>query len=293
MGSLQAGPDSLLTTGFALIIIGVGFKLALVPFHMWTADVYQGAPAPTTAFIATISKGAMMAFLLRFLPHDMLTNFLGLKILFWTIAIASMLVGNLLALLQTNLKRLLAYSSISHLGYMLVAFIAGGTQGVVAIGFYLVAYFITILGTFGAIGFLSSAGSEPENISAYRGLAWRRPFLGAFLAANMLSLAGIPLTAGFIAKFYVLIFGIAAELWALVVILVLTSAIALYYYLRVVIALYSHPEEDSMQPSPPLPVVSWLGSALLWVFGILLIAFGIFPSPLAKLITATATHIIR
>ena len=188
--------------GVGLIIVGFSFKLALVPFHLWTPDVYQGAPAPVTAFVATVSKGAMFALLVRYFSVVDLRSHHALVIVFTLLAIASMVVGNLLALLQHNVKRLLAYSSIAHLGYLLVAFLASSVLATTAVTFYLVAYFVTTLGAFGVVTVLSTGEREAESLDDYRGLVVRRPWLAALFTAMLLSLAGIPLTAGFVGKFY-------------------------------------------------------------------------------------------
>jgi len=191
--------------------------LALVPFHVWTPDVYMGAPAPVTAFVATVSKGGMVAFMLRFVTELGPGAAGGAGRLFGAlsaIAVASMVVGNLAALLQTNVKRILAYSSIAHLGYLLVAILAGGSLAQQAVAYYLAAYFVTTLGAFGVVIVLSSAEREAETLDDYRGLLWSRPWLALILTASLLSLAGIPLTGGFLAKFYVFAAGVVEPLGA-------------------------------------------------------------------------------
>src|SRR5512142_272096 len=205
-----------LLSGMAMIIVGFGFKLAIVPFHLWTPDVYEGAPAPVTAFVATVSKGAVFALLFRYFLLVRLQEYRSLVIVFALIAVASMIIGNLLALLQTNVKRILAYSSIAHLGYMLVAFLAGGPLAVTAVAFYLVSYFVTTLGAFGVMTLLSGPYRDAEDISDYRGLFTRRPWLAGIMTAMLLSLAGIPLTSGFVGKFYLVAAGVGSALWILV-----------------------------------------------------------------------------
>ena len=243
---LQGG-DPWLLAGLAMMVVGIGFKLAVVPFHLWTPDVYQGAPAPVTAFVATVSKGGVLAALLRLFPPGDIQTDSSLFFVFSAIAIASMLAGNLLALLQNNVKRILAYSSIAHLGYMLVAFLAGRSQGVSAVTFYLTTYFISTLGAFGVITVLSGPGHEMESLDDYRGLFWRRPWLAGVFSAMVLSLAGLPLTAGFIGKFYLVMAGVGTTLWTLVIVLVLSSTIGLYYYLRILFTFYVQ------QPEPRVP----------------------------------------
>jgi NADH-quinone oxidoreductase subunit N len=267
-----------------LILVGIGFKLALVPFHMWTPDVYEGAPAPITAFVATVSKGAMFALLLRYFNQSGARNSSAVLLVFSIIAVASMFAGNLLALLQNNVKRILAYSSIAHLGYLIVAFEAGGSMAGSAVAFYLVAYFATMLGAFGVVTVLSTPGNDLGDLASYRGLFWRRPVLASVFTVMLLSLAGIPLTAGFIGKFYIVAAGTSVSLWILVFTLVVTSAIGLFYNLRIIVALYSHVEE----PVASAFLLSRRAShSLTWTLGALtavVIAIGCYPNPVLHLI---------
>lgn len=273
---------SLSTAGLAMMLVGVGFKLALVPFHTWTPDIYQGAPAPISAFIASISKGSMVAVLLRFLYA---TGGLKLDWLVWTLsmmAIASMLFGSILALRQDNIKRLLAYSGIAHLGYILIAILAKTDLSVQAVTFYLVAYFISIIGTFGSLAIFSSSDGEIEDIVDLRGMFWTRPLLSIIFSAMFFSLVGLPLTAGFIGKFYVVWAAISDGLWLLVIMLVISSVIGLYYYLRVIRTMLSPIEEHT--PKTASAGLSKMGFAALSVLGLMVIWFGIFPSGLIGLI---------
>lgn len=292
-GALPAAPASLVLPGMALILVGVGFKLALVPFHLWTPDVYQGAPAPVTAFIATASKAGVFAVLVRFFYLLGGTHTGRALLVITVLAIASMAGGNLLALRQRNVKRILAYSSIAHMGYLLVALEAASTSramAAAAVGFYFLAYFITTLGAFGLIGALATAAGEPEDIEEYRGLFWRRPWLALIFTAMLLSLAGIPLTAGFIAKFYVVAAGAAATLWLLLIVLVVTSVAGLFYYLRIVIALFAAPPEVAPAGGPlTLPLARAPG----WVLGVLLVALiwiGVYPEPFLRLVLSLPLH---
>lgn len=282
--------------GLALVMVAVGFKLALVPFHLWTPDVYQGAPAPVSAFIATVSKGAVLALLLRYAGAlDLFSNH-AVMVMFAVLAILSMFTGNLLAVRQNNVKRLLAYSSISHLGYLLVALIAGGPRATVAVGFYLGAYFVTTLGAFGVVTVLSTADSDADSLTLYRGLFYRRPALAAVLTVMLLSLGGIPLTAGFVGKFLVLRAGAGAgaALWALSIVLVVSSVIGLYYYLRVIVVMCAqHPhEKTSLIPAPQGDVprgavtgpVAPAAAIALTVLTAGLIFLGVWPGPLIDLI---------
>jgi NADH-quinone oxidoreductase subunit N len=273
---------ALLLPGIALTVTGIGFKLGVVPFHLWTPDVYQGAPAPVSAFVATTSKTALVALLLRYLApgtrHSPAVFFL-----FAVIAIASMCAGNLLALRQDNVKRVLAYSSIAHFGYILVAFLAASTMASGAVAFYLVAYTVTILTAFGIVTVLSTSEADAADLEQYRGLFWRRPLLASVFTAVLFSLAGIPGTIGFVGKFYILASGANASAWLLIIALVLTSVIGLFYYLRIVVTLFSAVPE----PQPSTQRLDWSTAFVLGGLAVLLVWFGVYPAPLLNLIRAT------
>ncbi|CAG1065895.1 NADH-quinone oxidoreductase subunit N [uncultured bacterium] len=276
------GPLSL--AGMALIVAGAGFKLAVVPFHGWTPDVYEGAPAPVGAFIASVSKGAVVAVLMRLMGGSLasggpLFTFLA------AVAVASMFAGNLLALFQENVKRVLAYSSIAHLGYLLVAFLASGSFAAGAVAFYLAAYFVSIIGAFGVVTVLSVNGSDVDSLESYRGLAWRRPLIGAVFTAMLLSLAGIPLTAGFVGKFYLVAAGAASSMWILVLSLALSSVIGFYYYLRIILVLFS----PSPRELPAEAEVHPAGSAALMALFAVLVFMGVYPGPFLSLVGAAAS----
>jgi NADH-quinone oxidoreductase subunit N len=217
---------------------------------------------------------------MRFLYHPGVQDYRTLFLVFVIIAVASMIAGNVLALLQTNVKRILAYSSIAHFGYMLVAFLAGGNMAVEAVTFYLVAYAVTTLGAFGVVAVLSDSSRDADMLEHYRGLFWRRPVIAGIFTLMLLSLAGIPATMGFLGKFYVLAVGASAAKWSLVIILGMTSTIGLFYYLRILVALYagSSEPETSIQPLPSV------GGFVLAVLAALLIWFGIYPAPLQDMI---------
>jgi NADH-quinone oxidoreductase subunit N len=273
-------PSTFLLIGLMLVLTGVGFKLAVVPFQLWTPDVYEGAPLPVTAFIATVSKAGMFAFLLRwFHVHDV--GVAGAPGLVLTIiAIASMLTGNLLALSQTNIKRILAFSSIAHMGYLLVALVAGGSLGAPAATYYLIAYAATILGAFGLMTVLSGPRYEAASIDNYRGLFWKRPLVAGAFTTTLLSLAGIPLTAGFLGKFYVIAAGASQSRWVLLFTLVASSTIGLFYYLRIIVAMYSQPEGPGLEAessTQPLPLPATL--ALVALTGLIFL-LGVYPAPL-------------
>jgi NADH-quinone oxidoreductase subunit N len=283
LASRIAVNPTLLLPGLVLIVTGIAFKLALAPFHMWTPDVYEGAPAPVTAFVATVSKGGMFALLLRYFHQSGAHNFAPVFLVFSIIAIASMLAGNLLALLQNNVKRILAYSSIAHMGYLLVAFQVGGPLGGGAAAFYLVAYFVMTLGAFGVVTVLSERQRDADLLEDYRGLFWRRPTLALVFTAMLLSLAGIPLTVGFLGKFYIIAAGASVGAWALILILVSSSAIGLFYYLRIVVTLYQQPVagDGNHEPIPHRAPAATLALAALTV---ILVWLGIYPIALLRVI---------
>jgi len=273
----------LIISGFAMMMVGIGFKLALVPFHMWTPDVYQGAPSPVTAFIATVSKGAVMAVLIRFffITRGFENNYLFIVIS--GIAILSMFTGNLLALRQKNIKRLLAYSSIANMGYLLIILLTGTNKGIQASIFYMISYFITTIGAFGVITLLSSCKNEAEKIEDYRGLFWKKPWVAIVFTLSLLSLAGIPLTAGFIAKFYVVFEGMKTGLLVLVFSLIINSVIGLYYYLRVITMMFSTSDETIL---PALPLI---GNITLLLIALSILILGIYPGWLIDIIMKFVT----
>jgi NADH-quinone oxidoreductase subunit N len=296
-GSGPGGEGVLVAAALGLLFAGIGFKLALVPFHAWTPDVYAGAPAPVTAFVASVSKGGVVAVTLRL--FDQAGE--GIDALFVplaAVAIASMLAGNLLALQQDDVKRLLAYSSIAHFGYLLVALIAAVPLRAEATAYYLAAYVVTILIAFGVVAVLSTGDADASALDDYRGLFWRRPWLAVLFTASLLSLAGIPLTAGFLGKVYVLLAGVEAASWLLVLALVAGSAIGLFPYLRVVLVLFAPLDQPGDRPAargaalangsaaPALRPLPALSVAVLSLLAVPLLWLGVHPEPLMRLIQA-------
>ena len=271
--------------GAALLIAGIGFKLALVPFHLWAPDVYQGAPAPVTLFVATASKAAVITALLRLFPPVVIDGDRYLFMLFSVLAVASMTVGNILALRQQNIKRMLAYSSIAHSGYLLVAFLSASVQAYTAILLYLVFYVITNLCAFGVVSLLSGRGADADDLDDYAGLSWRKPWLSLILTISILSLLGIPLTAGFIAKFSVVSAGMASMHLALVLALVINTAVSAYYYLRIIMAMFIGPDDvlsgQIRHSEQRIPIV---GACLVSFQAGLLLFIGIAPQYLLQLI---------
>jgi len=268
----------LVLSGFGMMMVGIGFKLALVPFHMWTPDVYQGAPAPVSAYIATVSKGAVMAVLIRFFFTMKGFDNQYLFVAISGIAILSMFVGNILAIGQKSLKRLLGYSSIANMGYLIIILLTGSNKGIQASVFYVIAYFITTIGAFGVISLLSTMEYEADKMEDFKGLFWKRPGIAIVFTLALLSLAGIPLTAGFIAKFYIILEGMKAGLMILVISLIINSVIGLYYYLRIITTLFSTAGETK------LPDLSLSGNISLAIIASGILILGIYPGWLIDII---------
>lgn len=272
----------LLLTGGAMMLAGLAFKLSMVPFHQWTPDVYEAAPTPITAYLATVSKLGMFIATLRLFHEGTGTASPLIQTGIVVLAVASMLVGSVLALRQNNLKRLLAYSSIAHFGYIAVVLVVPGQDALRAAGVYLATYLVTSLGVFGVMALVSSpmGGRDKEDIQEYRGLFWRRPYLTSILTAMLLSLAGVPLTAGFIGKFAVIAVGVDATQWLLVGSVVLASAISVYYYLRIMSALFAAVEEGTETVSESLGWAQTAGGLMLLVAMLVVLWFGVYPQPL-------------
>jgi NADH-quinone oxidoreductase subunit N len=259
--TLQAGPVPLLVyVAMALMFVGLGFKVAAAPFHIWTPDVYEGAPAPIVGFMSTAPKAAAFAVLLRVV---FTINAPGRYWLLWMAAALSMTLGNVGALVQTNIKRLLAYSSIAHAGYLLVAFAMttsdNSAAGISAAMFYTAAYAAMNVGAFAVVSHFANAGERYVTLEDYEGLGRTSPLLAATLTVFLLSLIGIPMTGGFFAKFYVFSAAVKANLIWLTLIGVVNSAIGAYYYLRIVVVMYMR---ESRKPVPVSPVPFGLGLAL-------------------------------
>jgi NADH-quinone oxidoreductase subunit N len=281
--------DPLLLVGLGLILVGFGFKISAVPFHMWAPDVYQGAPTSVTALIATGSKAAMLAVTIRLI----VSAFRGAQgdwgALLWVLAALTMTVGNVVAIAQSNLKRMLAYSSVAHVGYMLVGLVSGGIPGASAVLFYVFAYVFTTIGTFGVITLCERDGREAVEVGDYAGLGRRSPLLALVLSLFLLSLVGIPPLAGFVGKFYV--FGSAVRagyLW-LALIAVLNSALAAYYYLRVIVYMYMREPEETAATYTP----SFAGLLALTVSLAGIVLLGLAPAPFIELAQVAVTPLLR
>lgn len=269
--------------GFGLLFVALAFKLSLVPFHLWTPDVYEGAPVPVMAHLATVSKVAVCAALLRLVQMLPVMASVEIQSIVMALAGLSIFAGNLLALRQTNLKRLLGYSSIAHFGYLMIAMLVQAGLRTETIAIYLVAYVLSTLAASGVLVLVSSPyrGADADNLHNYRGLFWSRPYLAAVMTAAMLSLAGVPATVGFIGKFYVMLLAVDARLWWLLAALVLGSAIGLYYYLRVMISLFLR-EPGLTRFNVPVGWGHTTGGIMLLLVSLLVLLCGVFPQPMLQ-----------
>jgi NADH-quinone oxidoreductase subunit N len=284
---LRSGPIPVLAyLAFALMFVGLGFKVAAAPFHVWTPDVYEGAPAPIVGFMSTAPKAAVFAVLLRIMFE---LNAPGRLWLIWAAAALSMTLGNIGALVQQNVKRLLAYSSIAHAGYLLVAFAALPQNGIPSAVFYTASYAAMNVGAFAVVSHFAGAGERYVTLEDYSGLGRRSPVLAAALTLFLLSLIGIPVTAGFFAKFYVFSAALQANLVGLVIIAVINSAVAAYYYLRIIVMMYMRElRDESLLPAVPFE----LGTALV-LSALATIYLGILPGRVLDYAARSAGDLLR
>ncbi|GAC1437685.1 MAG: NADH-quinone oxidoreductase subunit N [Terriglobales bacterium] len=272
--------------GVALMFVGLGFKVAAAPFHIWTPDVYEGAPSPVVGFMSTAPKAAVFAVLLRIMFQAQAPGRLWL---IWVAAALSMTLGNIGALIQNNIKRLLAYSSIAHAGYLLVAFAALPDNGIPAAMFYTASYAAMNVGAFAVVSHFGGAGERYVTLEDYAGLGRRSPLLAATLTIFLLSLIGIPITGGFFAKFYVFSAALQANLVGLTIIGVFNSAIGAYYYLRIIVVMYMH-EAKEEKPVAPLPLS--VGTALV-VSAAATIYLGVLPGRVLEYASRSVANLMR
>src|SRR5436190_15867461 len=275
--------DPRLVLAVILVVAGVGFKIAAVPFHMWAPDVYEGAPTPVTAFLSVGSKAASFAMLIRIFVEGLPTMSGDWRLLFEVVAIVTMTVGNIAAVTQSNVKRMLAYSSIAHAGYVLIGIVAGTSRGITATLVYLMVYAFMQLGAFAVVVMLRRADVVGDELKDFSGLASRNPFAAFAMLLFMLSLGGIPPTAGFMGKFWLFSAAIDAHYYWLAVIGVLNSAISLYYYIRIVVFMYVKKETLGSEPSA--------GPALSLALGVAVVAtlvLGVYPQLLFNVAAASA-----
>jgi len=284
---LRSGQISVLAyVGIALMFVGLGFKVAAAPFHVWTPDVYEGAPAPVVGFMSTAPKAAVFAVLLRIIFE---AHAPGGFWLVWVAAALSMTLGNIAALVQDNIKRLLAYSSIAHAGYLLVAFAALPSNGIPAAMFYTAAYAAMNVGAFAVVSHFAGAGERYVTVEDYAGLGRRSPLLAATLTIFLLSLIGIPITGGFFAKFYVFSAALQANLVGLTIIGVLNSAVGAYYYLRIIVMMYMR---EAREPAPLAPIPFGVSAALA-ISALATIYLGILPGRVLEYASQSAADLLR
>ena len=270
--------DKLLLAGMALLLVGLGFKAAAVPFHWWTPDVYEGAPTPVTGFFASAAKAAAFAALLRVFVETFTTYQDEWQPAVFAIAVLTLLVGAILAIVQTNVKRMMAYSSISHAGFILVGVELATADGISASLLYVLVYAVMVIGTFAVITVVGEASGGDQSFDAYRGLSRRRPILALVFTVLLLAQAGVPFTAGFIAKFSVITAAADAEEWVLALVAMVASIISIYLYLRVTIAMYTV-EPDEGAPRIPVPLSAGLAIGLTAAFTVV---FGVLPNPIVQ-----------
>ncbi|WP_172397914.1 NADH-quinone oxidoreductase subunit N [Gilliamella apicola] len=292
--STMSYPSNLLLMGVCLILVGVGFKLSLVPFQLWLPDVYQGAPTVVALLLSTVGKVALFCAIARLFLLAPIVNNETIRMILVIMAFLSILWGNLVALMQTSLKRLLAYSSIAHFGYLLIALISVQYQvlALETIGVYLIGYILANVCILGVISLESHSNElqDHENEVDLSGLFWRRPILALTMGMGLLSLAGVPLTAGFVGRFLLVLLGVTAELWWLIAAVVIGSALGLYFYARLIINLYIRPTyRDDQLINNPVIKLKWQDikiSELMIAFSALLILIcGIYPKWLFNLVS--------
>jgi len=285
--ALNSGPVPVLAyVAMALMFVGLGFKVAAAPFHIWTPDVYEGAPAPIVGFMSTAPKAAAFAVLLRIVFE---ANAPGRFWLIWISAVLSMTLGNVAALVQNNVKRLLAYSSIAHAGYMLVAFAAAPELGSSAVMFYAASYAAMNVGAFAVVSHFANADERYVNLEDYAGLGRRSPLLAGALTIFLISLIGIPVTGGFFAKFYVFSAALQSNLVALTIIGVINSAVGAYYYLKIIVMMYMR---EAREDVPVLPVPVSLGLALAITLGAT-IYLGVLPGRVLGIAQRSAKQLLQ
>jgi NADH-quinone oxidoreductase subunit N len=283
-----AGNDIFLLIGIAALSVGLLFKVGAVPFHAWTPDVYQGAPTAVTAFMAAATKVAAFGAALRIFYTALAGAEWSWKPLLTGVAVITMIVGSIIAIAQRDVKRMLAYSSIAHAGFLLTGILALNKSGLEASLFYLAIYGLTTLGAFALVSLVRDSSGEVTDLNRWVGLTKRSPLIASFFALYLLSFAGIPLTSGFIGKFTIFSAAYESGNTGVVVVGVLSSAIAAFFYIRVIVMMFfTDPEEDTVTVSIP----SAFTSAVIWIAAITTLAFGVFPTPLLDAIASLSTFV--
>jgi len=275
--AIRAGFDvanPIALTGLGLVVVGFAFKISMVPFHQWTPDVYEGAPSAVTAYMSVTVKVAAFAALIRLLSMALGPLEASLERIFWVLSALTIVVGNVMAIIQDNVKRMLAYSSIAHAGYLMIGLVTGTVDGYSAMIFYLIAYTFMNLGAFGVVVALANRGNDCEQIASFSGLARTRPGLAAVMTLFMLALAGIPGTAGFLGKFKIFMAAVnSGDIW-LLIIGVLMSVVSVYYYLRIPVLMYMREPGDESHRAE----ISSGEGVVLVICAFAVIALGLFPN---------------
>ncbi|NCX76597.1 MAG: NADH-quinone oxidoreductase subunit NuoN, partial [Actinobacteria bacterium] len=283
-----SGNDVFFLIGIAALSVGLLFKVGAVPFHAWTPDVYQGAPTAVTAFMAAATKVAAFGAALRIFYTAVAGAEWSWKPLITAVAVLTMIVGSIIAIAQRDVKRMLAYSSIAHAGFLLTGILALNKSGLEASLFYLAIYGLTTLGAFALVSLVRDSSGEVTDLNRWVGLAKRSPLIASFFALYLLSFAGIPLTSGFIGKFTIFSAAYESGNIGVVVVGVLSSAIAAFFYIRVIVMMFfTDPEEDTVTVSIP----SLFTSAVIWIAALTTLAFGVFPTPLLDAIASLSTFV--
>jgi NADH-quinone oxidoreductase subunit N len=278
--------NPLLLAGTGLVLVGLAFKVAVVPFQMWTPDVYEGAPSPVTAFMSVATKATAFAVLTRFLVfalHDLRPEWIAA---IWVMAALTMVVGNVVAIAQSSIKRMLAYSSIAHAGYILAALAASNKIGTQSVAFYLIAYVFMNIGAWAVVTSVTKKGEGSVELSDYSGLFRSNPWLATAMALFMFSLAGLPPTAGFMAKIYIILAALSAKMIGLVAIIIFTSLISAYYYLRVTVLMFMERPEEPPSVKVPIPTAIAISIAAIATIGLFLFPTSVqaFAETVAKLL---------
>jgi len=283
-----AGPNGLLIAGIGLIAVGLLFKLGAVPFHQWVPDVYQGAPTPLTGFMAAAVKFSAFGALLRIMYVAFGGARWDWRPAFWVIAVLTMLVGVILALTQNDVKRMLAYSSIAHAGFLLIGVLAANNAGLGGTIFYLLAYGVSTIGAFALVSLVRDPAGEATSLSSWVGLGKRSPLVAGAFALFLLAFAGIPLTSGFVAKFYVFTAGVAGGATPVVIIAVIASAIAAFFYGRVIVLMFfTQPKADG----PSVVIPSTLTAVSIGFCVALTVLLGVVPQAVLDVAEKASTFV--
>jgi NADH-quinone oxidoreductase subunit N len=267
--------DGVLLLGIAFLLVGLGFKVAAAPFHMWTPDVYQGSPTPVTAFMASATKAAAFAALLRVFVGAFSLYSVDWRPIVFGLAVLSLVVGSVAAIVQTDVKRMLAYSSISHAGYVLIAVQAATAKGTSAALFYVLTYAVMTIGAFGVVAVVARRGDDEHALATYRGLGGRQPLLAGAFTLFLLAQAGVPLTGGFVAKLTVFSAAVDQRQYTLALIGMLAAAVAAFVYLRIIVTMYA-PPDDEEQPTFRARVDYGTGAAIV-IAGAAVLFLGLLP----------------